>query len=122
MIIIVPIVIIAGILVWTLRPKKETIRTRRVPILATAIPSVILAIATLISQLLHNSAGGDEVSNVSDILFIVSIGLIGLGILVLLGFFAIRKMEIVKGIGFGLSVVVIIAIIELVLLESFAGV
>jgi hypothetical protein len=90
--------------------------------LATAIPSVILAIATLISQLLHNSAGGDEVSNVSDILFIVSIGLIGLGILVLLGFFAIRKMEIVKGIGFGLSVVVIIAIIELVLLESFAGV
>ena len=122
MTIIIPIAIIASILAWVFRPRKGTNKARRVAILATAIPPVILAIAALVFQLLHNAIGDEGVSDISNICFIVGIGLIGAAILVLIGFAVARKVEIVKGIGFGLSIVVILTILELVLLEGLAGI
>ena len=97
MTIIIPIAIIAGILAWVLRPKKGTIKGRKVAILATAIPPFIVAIAALVFQLLHNATGNEGLSDISNICFIVGLGLIGAAILVLLGFVVARKVEIVKG-------------------------
>jgi len=122
MTIIIPIAIIAGILAWLFRPQKGTIKTRRVAILATAIPHVAVAIAALVFQLLHNATGDKGVSDISNICFIVGIGLIVAAILALLGFAVTRKVEIVKGIGFSLNIMVILSILEFVLLEALAGV
>jgi len=122
MTILIPVAIIVGILAWVLRPQKGTIKVRKVAILTTAIPPVIVAIAALVFQLLHNATGDEGVSDISNTCFIVGIGLIGTAILALLGFAVSRKVEIVKGIGFGLNIAVILSILELVLLEWLAGV
>ena len=122
MTIVIPIAIIAGILAWVFRPKNETIKARRVAILATTIPLAIIAIAALLFQLLQNSTGGMGVSDISNILFIVGLCLTGAAILALLGFAVARKVEIVKGIGFSLNIVVILSILEFGLLEWLAGV
>jgi len=122
MTIIIPIAIIAGILAWVFRPKTGTIKPRRVAILATTIPLVIIAIAALIFQLLQNSTGGMGVSDISNTLFIVGLCLTGAAILALLGFAIARKVEITKGIGFGINIMVILSIVEFVALEALAGV
>jgi len=122
MTILIPIAIIAGILVWVFRPQKGTIKTRGASILTTAIPPVIVAIAALVFQLLHNATGNTGVSDISNTCFIVGIGQIGAAILALLGFAVARKVEIVKGIGFSLNIVVILSILEFGLLEGLAGV
>jgi hypothetical protein len=120
--IIITLAIIAVILAWFLRPKDGTIRTRRVAIFATTIPLVIIAITTLLFQLLQNSAGGVDESEVANTLFIVGLGLIGVAIVSLLGFIFARKVEIAKGIGFGLTIIVILYIAEFVSLEALTGV
>jgi len=122
MTIIIPIALIAGILAWVFRPKTETIKARRAAILATTIPFVIIAIAALISQLLQNSTGGMGVSDISNTLFIVGLCLTGAAILALIGFAIARKVEITKGIGFGLNIMVILSIVEFSSLEALAGV
>ncbi len=122
MTIIIPIAIITGILAWLFRPKTGTTKARWVAILATAIPLVILAIAALVFQLLQNATGDKVVSDISNICFIVGIGLIGAAILALLGFAVARKVEIVKGIGFSLNIMIILSILEFGLLEALAGV
>ena len=122
MTVIIPIAIIAGILAWVFRPKTGTIKARRVAILATTIPLAIIAIAALLFQLLQNSTGGMGVSDISNTLFIVGLCLTGAAILALLGFAVARKVEITKGIGFGLTIMVILSIVEFVSLEALAGV
>ncbi len=122
MTVIIPIAIIACILAWVFRPKTGTFKARRAAILVTAIPLVILAIAALVFQLLQNATGDKEVSDISNICFIVGIGMIGAAILALLGFAVARKVEITKGLGFGLSIMVILSIVEFVSLEALAGV
>ena len=122
MTIIIPIVIIAGILAWVFRPKKGTIKAHWVAILATSIPLVIIVITALVFQLLQNAAGYKGVSDISNTCFIIGLCLIGAAILALLGFAVARKVEIIKGIGFGLNIMVILSILELVLLEGLAGV
>ena len=122
MTIIIPIAIIAGILAWLFRPKTETIKTRWVAILATTVPLVIIAIAALIFQLLQNATGGMGVSDISNTFFIVGLYLTGAAILALLGFAVARKVEITKGIGFGLNIMVILSIVEFISLEALAGV
>ena len=122
MTIIIPIALIAGILAWVFRPNTVTIKARRAAILATTIPLVIIAIAALFSQILQNSTGGTGISDISNALFIVGLGLTGATVLALIGFAIARKVEITKGIGFGLNIMVILSIIEFVSLEALAGV
>ena len=63
-----------------------------------------------------------EYPDVSNILFIVGISLIGVAIIKLLGFAVVRRTEIVKGIVFSLDLVIILSILEFGLLEGLAGV
>jgi hypothetical protein len=122
MYLIIPLVIVAGILAWVLRPGKRTTTPRRAAILATAIPPVVVAIAAVVFQLLHNASGKVWVSEVSNTCFIVGLGLIGAAILALAGFALTRKGEVAKGISFGISIAVVVSIIEFALLEGLAGV
>jgi hypothetical protein len=119
---IIPLVIVAGILAWVLRPGKRTTTPRRAAILATAIPPVVVAIVAVVFQLLHNAAGKTWVSDISNTCFIVGLGLVGAAILATAGFAIARKGEIAKGIGFGVCIAVVISIIELALLEGLGGV
>ena len=76
MIVIVPLIIIIGILAWVLRPGRNPTNPRRAAILATVIPSLLVGIAAIVFQLLHNAAGTVEVSDISNTLFVVGLGLI----------------------------------------------
>jgi len=105
-----------------LRPGKSTIIPRGAAILATVIPPVVVAIAAVVFQLLHNAAGKTWVSDISNTCFIVGLGLIGAAILASVGFTFMRKGEVAKGIGFGICIAVIISIIEFGLLEWLGGV
>jgi len=122
MIYIIPIVIIVGILAWVLRPGKSQTTARTVAILATAIPPVVVAIAAVVFQLLHNASGKTWVSDISNTCFNVGLGLIGAAILASAGFAIARKGEIAKGTSFGICIAVVVSIIELLLLEGLGGV
>jgi hypothetical protein len=122
MIIIIPLVIIICFTAWILRPGRCPSKPRRIAILATVIPVLAAALAAVIFQLLHNAAGMTWVSEASNTCFIISVVIIGLAILAIVGLAIARKWEIVKGIGFGICIGVLISVIELVLLEWLAGV
>ena len=122
MIFTIPLVIVAGILAWVLRPGKSPTTARKAAILATAIPPVLVAIAAVVFQLLHNAAGKTWVSDISNTCFIIGLGLIGIAILASAGFAFTRKGDVAKGVGFGICIAVIISIIEFGLLEWLGGV
>lgn len=122
MIIIIPVILVIFVVAWVLRPGMRSTKSRKVAILATAIPPLVVATAAVFFQMLHNAAGKTWVSDISNTCFIVSIGLIGAAILVTIGFAIARKWEIARGIGFGICICVLIAIIELAMLEWLAGV
>ena len=109
---IIPLIIAAGVLAWVLRPGKSPITARKVAILATAIPPVVVAIAV----------GKTWVSDISNTCFIVGLGLIGAAILASAGFAFARKGGIAKGIGFGICIAVIVSIVEFGLLKWLRGV
>jgi len=122
MIFIIPIVIVAGILAWALRPEKRPTRARTVAIMTTVIPPAIVAIVAVVFQLLHNAAGKTWVSDISNTCFIVGLGLIGAAILASAGFAFTRKGEIAKGVGFGICIAVIVSVVEFGLVEWLGGV
>ncbi len=122
MMIIVPLIIVAGVLAWILRPGKGISRPRRISILATAIPPLVASVVAVTFQILHNTGGGTWVSDISNTCFVVSISLVGAAILALIGFVIARRWEIAKGIGFGICIGVIISVIALGVLEWLAGV
>jgi len=122
MIVIIPLVIAVGVLAWVLRPGKRPTNSRRIAILVTAIPPLVVAIAAVVFQLLHNAAGKTWVSDISNTCFIVGLGHVGVAILASAGFAIARKGEIAKGIGFGVCIAVVISIIDLALLEGLGGV
>ena len=122
MIVIIPLIIAVGVLAWVLRPGKRPTNPRRIAILVTTIPPLIVAITAVVFQVLHNVAGSTWVSDISNTCFIVSIGLVGAAILASAGFAIARKGEIAKGIGFGACIAVVVSIIELGLLEGLGGV
>jgi hypothetical protein len=122
MIIIIPLVVAICFLAWILRPGKSPTNSRKIAVLATTIPTLVVALAAVVFQLLHNAAGRTWVSDISNTCFIVSISLVGLAILVALGFVIARRWEIAKGIGFGICIGVVICVIELATLEGLAGV
>ena len=118
----IPLIIVIGVLAWVLRPGKRPTNPRRITILATVIPPVVVVVVAVIFQLLHNATGKVGVSDISNTLFIVGLGLIGAAILASVGFTFTRKGEVAKGIGFGICIAVIISIIEFGLLEWLGGV
>lgn len=122
MIVIIPIFIAVCIVAWLLRPRKNVSKSRKYTVLCVIIPSLVLALAAVVFQLLQNATGNVEVSDISNTLFIAGTVVIGAAILALAGFAVARKGEIAKGIGFGICIAVIVSIIELGLLEGLAGV
>jgi Ca2+/Na+ antiporter len=105
-----------------LRPEKSPTKARTVAILATVIPQIIVAIAAIVFQLLHNAAGKIWVSDISNICFIVGLDLIGAAILASVGFALARKDEALKGAGLGICIAFTISIIEFGSLEWLGGV
>jgi hypothetical protein len=122
MLVILPLVIIVSILAWVLRPGKSLTTARTVAILATTILPLIVAIAAVIFQLLHNAAGKTWVSDISNTCFIIGLGLTGAAILASASFAFMHKGHIAKGIGFGICIIIIVSIIEFGLLEWLGGV
>jgi len=118
----IPLIIVMGILAWVLRPRERLTSPRRLAILATVITTGVLAITAVIFQLLHNATGNAGVSDISNALFIVGLGLIGAAILALLGFVLAHKGEAAKGMGFGICIAVVLSAAEFALLEGLAGV
>jgi hypothetical protein len=116
------LIIVIGILAWVLRPGKRPTNPRRITILATVIPLVGVVLAAVIFQLLHNAAGKAGVSDISNIIFIAGLGLIGAAILALAGLAIARKGEAVKGMGFGLCIAVALSTANFALLEGLANV
>ncbi len=122
MIIIVPLIIVVAAIAWVLRPGKSPSKPRKVAILAAVIPPLVVAIAAVILQILHNTDGKTWVSDISNTCFIISIVLVGTAILAAVVFVIVRKWEIAKGIGFGVCISILVCIIELAVLEWLAGV
>jgi hypothetical protein len=117
----IPLTIAVVVIALLLRPGKNTSKPRKIGILATTVPLFILGVAAVVFQLLHNAAGTEEVSDISNVCFIVGLGWMGAAILASIGFALARKGEIAKGIGFGVCIVFFISIVELMLLEWSAG-
>jgi len=122
MIVIVPLLAVVCIFAWMLKPGRKPTNSRKIAILATTIPPFILAIAAVVFQLSHNAAGKTWVSDISNTIFIVGFGLTCVAILVLVGFAIARRWEIVKGLGFGICIAVVVDIIEAGMLEWLGGV
>jgi hypothetical protein len=122
MILTIPLIIVVGVLAWVLRPGKRPTSPFKIAILATVIPPCVVAIAAIIFQLLHNVTGKVGVSDISNTLFIIGLGLIGAAILALAGFAVKRKGEVAKGIGFSICITVIVYAVEFGLLEWLGGV
>ena len=118
----IPLIIVIGVLAWVLWPGKRSTNPRKLTILATVILPVVVAIAAVIFQLLHNATGNVGVADISNICFIVGLGLIGAAILALLGFTIAHKGEVAKGVGFGLCIAVALSVAEFAMLEGLAGV
>ena len=118
----IPLIIVMGILAWVLRPRERLTNSRRLTILAAVIPPGVVAIAAIVSQLLHNATGEISVSDISNTLFIIGLGLIGVAILALAGFAVKRKGGITKGIGFSICIDGIAYAIAFGLLEWLGGV
>ena len=118
----IPLIIVFGILAWVVRPREKLTNSSRLAILATSIPPGVVAIAAIVFQMLHNAAGKALVSDISNTLFIIGLGLIGAAILALAGFAVKHKGELAKGIGFGICLAVIVYTIEFGLLEWLGGV
>jgi hypothetical protein len=118
----IPLTITVVVVGWLLRPGKNPQKPRKLAILATIVPMIILVVAAVIFQLLHNAAGTVEVSEISNTCFIIGLGWMGAAILVSIGFALTRKGEVAKGIGFGVCIAFFTSIFELMLLEWSAGV
>jgi hypothetical protein len=113
MIIILPLIVLIGIIAWLLRPGRKPTGVRLFAILLTVVPSLLVGVAAVAVQLLHNSNGSREVSDISNTLFLVGLGLTAIAILSCLGFAIGRKWDIIRGVGFGACISVFIAILDL---------
>ncbi len=117
MIIIVPLVIIVGVLGWLFRPRIGITKSRKLSIIVVILPSLAVGITAAVLQLIYHANGDYGVAELSNALFIVLFGLLCAVILAAIGFTILRKWEVVKGIGFGICISVVISVIVLALLE-----
>jgi len=122
MLVTIPMIIVAGVLAWLIRPREGLSGSGRLAIPATIIPPCLVAVAAVIVQLLYNATGVAGISDLSNTLFVIGLGLIGIAILVLVVFAVKRKGDMVKAIGFGTCIDVIVYILVFGLLEWLAGV
>lgn len=122
MIVIFPLFIVVCIVAWVFRPQKNMSKSRKYAILSVALVSLAIGIIAIAFQLSQYVTGNIEVSDTSNTLFIAGLSVIVAAILALSGFVFARKWEIVKGIGFGICIAVVVSIIELGLLEWLGGV
>jgi len=116
------LIIILGVLAWMLWPGRRPRSYSTPVILATVIPIALLAIAAVIFQLLHNTGGMAGVSDISNTIFVIGLGLIGAAILILAGSIIARRGEVARDIGFGLCIAVALCAMEFAVLEGLAGV
>jgi hypothetical protein len=121
MILAIALIIVIGILAWILRPRERLTGTRRQSILATVIPIGFVAIAAIVFQLLQGAIWKTSISDISNTLYILGLCLIGVAILVSIGFTIKRKGEIAKGIGFSICISIIAYIVLFGLLEWLSG-
>jgi len=122
MTVLIPLAVIAAVLAWILWPKAGTFKNRRVAILVTTIPLVILTIASLVYQSTQNSTGGTGVADISNTLFIVGLCLIGAAFIALVFYALAHKVETARGLGFGITIMAMLSIIGFASLEALAGV
>lgn len=121
MIIIIPLSILMGFLTYKLRPRSTDMRYARFTGLGAFIISAVIAVASVVIQIIHNTAGEISVSAISNNLFIGGFffWLIGLAIAFILAF---SQKELARNIGFGMCLTFFILVIELALLEGLGGV
>jgi hypothetical protein len=114
------IIIAIALVAWLLWPGKSPSRQRKLSILAVAIPIAVLAIVAVTVQVIYHASGNTEVADVSNVLFVVGLGLIFLEILSMGGFALAHKSDVIRGMGFGLCIAAALASVELILLEWIA--
>jgi heme/copper-type cytochrome/quinol oxidase subunit 4 len=86
-----------------------------------SVPSLILAVVSVIVQIVQNSTGNTDLSYISNVLFIIGLAVIVIAI-VLLAFLAYkRRSEIVRALSFGICIAVILCVLELFVLGWLAG-
>ncbi len=122
MIVIIPLVIVAGVLAWLLRPKGEQAKPVSRAITGTLIPPVAVTVASIIAQLIQNASGTVEVSYISGVLLMVGLGMITAAVMSSAVFAVMRKWDITKGIGFSICVAAIVFIMGLFIVEWLGGV
>ena len=114
------IIIGACVLALILRPGKTSTKHRIVAILTTAIPIIVVAIALVILQMIYSAAGNTGASSLSYTCLIVALSLIGVAILASVYFAFTHKVEIAKGIGFGICIVIVISALQWIWLDGLA--
>ncbi|WKY48167.1 hypothetical protein Q5O24_02205 [Eubacteriaceae bacterium ES3] len=122
MIIIIPLSVLIGVLAYLFRPRSTDTKHARLFGLGVMILSFVLALVSVVVQIIHNTAGEISVSEISNNLFIGGFFGLGAGILVAFVLMIAGKKEIARNIGFGLCLTFFILVIELALLEWLAGV
>jgi hypothetical protein len=117
----VPLIVLVGILAWMLRPIEGLSKAGRNSILLVTISSLVLALVSVIVQLVQNANGNTDLSDISNILFIIGVSIV-IAVIVLITFFAIKhKGEFVRALSFGDCISVIICLTELFVLGWLAG-
>ncbi|MEN8613885.1 hypothetical protein ABFB09_01185 [Dehalogenimonas sp. THU2] len=122
MLIVVPLAIAVFFLAWKLRPPAGAPRERSIATLAILIPNLIIAIAAIIAQLVHNASIGEGVSDTANNLIILEFWLCVAALIALIVVMLQRKGEIVKGLGLGFCIAFLTLIVNFGVLEGLAGV
>ncbi len=108
-------IILIGIPAWVLWLwlRKRMVKPHRTALLATVIPPILLAIATIIIGLLNRETLAEETEGftIVDIWLQVGFYLVVAAILSSIGFAIKRKWEIAKGIGFGSGIGFVVLLI-----------
>jgi len=115
----IPLVIVMGVLAWVLRPREKLTSSHRLAMLVIVILPVLVAVAAVVVQLLH---GNTEVSDTSNILFIVGLCLAGVAVLASAGFAIRQRAGIARVTGFSACIAIIVIAVEFGLLEWLGGV
>jgi hypothetical protein len=122
MIIIFPLLIISILAIaWWLRPRSNAPKSQKLVVFAIAVPSLVLAVISVILQLTQNASGTAGVSDISNALFVAGLIVVLAAVLAAAVCVIAKKWELAKGIGFGVSVAVAFSILELGLLEWLGG-
>jgi hypothetical protein len=122
MTIIIPIILLVVLVVVLLQPWKGMTKKRVYATLAAGIPPIVIAIAAVIFQVVDYTAGRIEVSDISNILFVITTGWIAAAIIFSFIFAFLRRTELLKGTVFGTGIAILIVIVTLGLLEWMGGV